>query len=38
MEFKVGTATLEFIKGDITDVDADAIVNAANSRFWAEVE
>ena len=30
MEFKAGNATLELIKGDITDVEADAIVNAAN--------
>ena len=33
MEFKVGNATLELIKGDITDVEADAIVNAANSTL-----
>lgn len=33
MEFKVGNSTLELIKGDITDVDADAIVNAANSTL-----
>ena len=33
MEFKVGSATLELIKGDITDVEADAIVNAANSTL-----
>ena len=33
MEFKVGKATLELIKGDITDVEADAIVNAANSML-----
>jgi O-acetyl-ADP-ribose deacetylase (regulator of RNase III) len=33
MEFKVGKATLELIKGDITDVEADAIVNAANSTL-----
>ena len=30
MEFKAGNATLELIKSDITDVEADAIVNAAN--------
>lgn len=33
MEFKVGTATLQLIQGDITDVEADAIVNAANSTL-----
>jgi O-acetyl-ADP-ribose deacetylase (regulator of RNase III) len=33
MEFKVGTAALELIRGDITDVEADVIVNAANSTL-----
>ena len=33
MEFEVGTATIELVKGDITDVEADAIVNAANSTL-----
>ena len=33
MEFKVGNATLELIQGDITEVEADAIVNAANSTL-----
>ncbi len=33
MEFKVGNATLELVKGDITDIEADAIVNAANSTL-----
>ena len=33
MEFKVGNANLQLIKGDITDVEADAIVNAANSTL-----
>jgi O-acetyl-ADP-ribose deacetylase (regulator of RNase III) len=33
MEFKVGAATFELIQGDITDVEADAIVNAANSTL-----
>ncbi len=33
MEFKVGTATLQLIEGDITDIETDAIVNAANSSL-----
>jgi O-acetyl-ADP-ribose deacetylase (regulator of RNase III) len=33
MEFQVGKAILQLIKGDITDVKADAIVNAANSTL-----
>jgi O-acetyl-ADP-ribose deacetylase (regulator of RNase III) len=33
MELKVGKATLQLIKGDITDVEADAIVNAANQTL-----
>ncbi|HSQ49264.1 MAG TPA: macro domain-containing protein, partial [Candidatus Deferrimicrobiaceae bacterium] len=33
MEFKVGNVILQLIKGDITDVEADAIVNAANSTL-----
>ena len=33
MDFKVGNATLELTKGDITEVEADVIVNAANSTL-----
>ncbi len=33
MEFKVGTAILQLIKGDITDVETDALVNTANSSL-----
>ncbi len=32
-EFEVGKTKVQLIKGDITVVDADAIVNAANSRL-----
>ena len=32
-EFTVGKAKIRLIQGDITDVDADAIVNAANSSL-----
>ena len=33
MEFQAGKAILQLIKGDITDVEADAIVNAANTTL-----
>ena len=33
MEFKVGSATIRIVKGDITAIEADAIVNAANSTL-----
>jgi O-acetyl-ADP-ribose deacetylase len=33
MEFKAGNATIELIKGDITDQEADGIVNAANETL-----
>jgi O-acetyl-ADP-ribose deacetylase (regulator of RNase III) len=32
-EFKVGKATVRLVKGDLTEVEADAIVNAANSSL-----
>ena len=33
MEFKIGNATLQLVKGDITDQETEAIVNAANSTL-----
>jgi O-acetyl-ADP-ribose deacetylase len=33
MEFRIANAKLELIKADITDVEADAIVNAANETL-----
>jgi O-acetyl-ADP-ribose deacetylase len=33
VEFKVGKAIVQLIIGDITDIEADAIVNAANSSL-----
>jgi O-acetyl-ADP-ribose deacetylase (regulator of RNase III) len=33
MEFKVGNAFVQLVKGDITDQETDAIVNAANSTL-----
>jgi len=33
MEFQVGKAVLQLNRGDITDIEADAIVNAANSSL-----
>lgn len=33
MKFQVGEASVELVQGDITEVEADAIVNAANSSL-----
>lgn len=33
MEFKAGNVTVQLIKGDLTDQEVDAIVNAANSSL-----
>jgi len=33
MEYKIANATLQLVKDDITNVEADAIVNAANSTL-----
>ena len=35
-EFVVRNAKIRLVQGDITDVDADAIVNAATQLSWAE--
>lgn len=34
MKTKVGKATISIERGDITDAEVDAIVNAANSQLW----
>ncbi len=32
-QYKIGSATIRFVKGDITEIATDAIVNAANSSL-----
>jgi len=32
-QFKIRGATVRFVKGDITEVAADAVVNAANNTL-----
>ena len=34
MKVKVGAATVSVARGDITEAEVDAIVNAANSQLW----
>jgi O-acetyl-ADP-ribose deacetylase (regulator of RNase III) len=34
MEKQVGNVTIRLIEGDITELDVDAIVNAANNELW----
>ncbi len=34
MERKFGNAVVELYQGDITELDIDAIVNAANNHLW----
>ncbi|RKY86583.1 hypothetical protein DRQ09_06010 [candidate division KSB1 bacterium] len=34
MKVKIGSGSIEIVKGDITEQETDAIVNAANNHFW----
>jgi O-acetyl-ADP-ribose deacetylase (regulator of RNase III) len=34
MKVKLGPATVSIVRGDITDAEVDAIVNAANAELW----
>lgn len=33
-QVRIGNATLEIVRGDVTDQDVEAIVNAANTHLW----
>jgi O-acetyl-ADP-ribose deacetylase (regulator of RNase III) len=34
MRYPINSGSIEVLKGDITDQDTEAIVNAANNHFW----
>jgi O-acetyl-ADP-ribose deacetylase len=34
MKVKIGAATVDIKRGDISEVEVDAVVNAANSQLW----
>jgi O-acetyl-ADP-ribose deacetylase (regulator of RNase III) len=34
MEKQIGNVTIRLVEGDITELDVDAIVNAANNELW----
>ena len=34
MKAKIGSTTFSIVRGDITEAEVDAVVNAANSELW----
>jgi O-acetyl-ADP-ribose deacetylase (regulator of RNase III) len=34
MKVKIGAATISIVRGDITEAEVDAVVNAANAQLW----
>ena len=34
MRLRIGDVSLEVVQGDITTIEVDAVVNAANNHFW----
>jgi len=34
MEKQIGNVTIRLVEGDITELDVDALVNAANNALW----